>query len=188
MELVRPAAEYWPSMASALSAGWSPNNLRPEAAAETLDRGRTDLAGFIAGLEDRNGREPPVALGDGALPHLRWFQRWLWDGEFCGVISLRWQPGTDELPPNVLGHVGFAVVPWKRGRGYATEALGTMLTEARGIGLRRVQLTCDKTNGPSQRTIMRHGGVLTEEFLQPRFGPHPKLRYVIELRPTPTPP
>ena len=55
----------------------------------------------------------------------------MWDGEFCGSIGFRWQPGTSTLPPYVLGHIGYAVVPWKRGRGYATQALALLLPEAR---------------------------------------------------------
>ena len=41
---------------------------------------------------------------------------------FCGSI-MRWMPGTKEPPVDVLGHVGDAVVPWKKGRGYAKQAL-----------------------------------------------------------------
>jgi predicted acetyltransferase len=40
----------------------------------------------------------------------------MWDGDFAGAINLRWQPGTAELPPHCLGHIGYGVVPWKRGR------------------------------------------------------------------------
>jgi len=35
----------------------------------------------------------------------------MWDGEFCGQIAFRWQPGTEALPPHCLGHVGYSVVP-----------------------------------------------------------------------------
>ena len=58
-------------------------------------------------------------------------RRWLWDGVFCGNILLGWASGTEALPPHGLGHIGYAVVPWKRRRGYATRALGEMLQEAR---------------------------------------------------------
>ena len=44
----------------------------------------------------------------------------MWDGEFCGSIGFRWQPGTTDLPRHVLGHIGYSVVPWKRRLGYAT--------------------------------------------------------------------
>ena len=67
------------------------------------------------------------------VPRLPGFVRWLWDGEFCGQIGFRWQPGTEALPPHCLGHIGYAVVPWKRGKGYATRALAMLLPErARG--------------------------------------------------------
>ena len=63
------------------------------------------------------------------------YRRWLWDGEFCGSIDFRWQPGTTALPPHCLGHIGYGVVPWKQGRGYATRALSLLLPAARAEGL-----------------------------------------------------
>jgi predicted acetyltransferase len=106
----------------------------------------------------------------------------MWDGEFCGHISLRWREGTDALPPYVLGHVGYAVVPRKRGRGYATQALGMVLDEARGIGLGRLEITTDPDNEASRRVIEANGGRLVEEFVNERYGPGIRLRYVIDLR------
>jgi len=53
------------------------------------------------------------------------------DGVFSGAIGFRWQGGTAELPPSVLGHIGFSIVPWKRGNGYAKQALNLMLGEGR---------------------------------------------------------
>ena len=78
----------------------------------------------------------PTARSSSACPG---FNRWIWDGTFCGMIGFRWQRGTSELPPHVLGHIGYTVVPWKQGRGYATQALKLLLPEARarGLGLRR---------------------------------------------------
>jgi len=64
----------------------------------------------------------------------------MWDGEFCGSIGFRWQPGTEVLPPHCLGHIGYAVVPWKKRRGHATRALAAMLPLARAEGLRYVEL------------------------------------------------
>ena len=102
-------------------------------------------------------------------------------GAFTGHIGLRWQPGTDALPDYVLGHIGFAVVPWKRRRGYASQALGMMLPVAREVGLNRVEITTDMDNKASQRVIECNGGELIGEFRNPRFGTRPKLRYVIDL-------
>jgi predicted acetyltransferase len=116
------------------------------------------------------------------VPKLPFISRWMWDGEFCGSISLRWQAGTDELPPFVLGHVGYAVVPWKRGRGHATEALRLTLDEARRVGLGRLQITTDPANQASRRVIERNGGRLVEELVNERYGPEPRLLYFVDLR------
>jgi predicted acetyltransferase len=64
----------------------------------------------------------------------------------------------------VLGHIGYAVVPWKRGRGYATRALALLLPEARKEGLTYVELTTDADNLPSQKVISNNGGVVIERF------------------------
>ena len=83
---------------------------------------------------------------------------------FSGNIKLRWQPGTSALPPVWPGHIGYAVVPWKRGRGYATEALRQVLLVARERGLEHVDLTTDPDNVPSVRVILSNGGILIERF------------------------
>jgi predicted acetyltransferase len=105
----------------------------------------------------------------------------MWDGAFVGTISLRWQAGTNALPEEVLGHIGFAVVPWKRRRGYATAALGMMLAEARYVGLARLEITTDPDNIASRRVIEANGCRLAGEFISPRYGPQSKLLYIIDL-------
>ena len=93
-----------------------------------------------------------------------------------------WQPGATELPPYVLGHIGFSVVPWKRRRGYATRALALILPEARKEGLAYVELTTDLTNVASQRVIEANGGRLVEQFNKPTVhGGAPSLRFRIDL-------
>lgn len=85
--------------------------------------------------------------------------------------------------PHCLGHIGYAVVPWKQRRGHATAALAQMLTVtlAMKLGLAHVTLTTDRDNRPSQRVIEANGGVLQERFIKPAsFGATPGLRYRIE--------
>jgi predicted acetyltransferase len=94
-----------------LERGWSADNLRPAAAREELARIEADARAFVAAMEDREAKGPSVTLPDGSVAkRLPCFRRWLWDGEFCGSISLRWQKGTPALPPNCLGHIGYGGV------------------------------------------------------------------------------
>jgi predicted acetyltransferase len=183
MQLVRPTEHHLPSYVAALERGWSADNLRPEAAEEELARIRTDAQAFIASMEDREGKGPPVTLPDGSVVNrLPGFRRWLWDGEFCGSIGLRWQEGTTELPPHCLGHIGYAVVPWKQGLGYAKAALAQLLPEAKSVGPPFVEITTDPENVASERVILANGGVLVGQFTKPpQFGGTPGLRFRIAL-------
>jgi predicted acetyltransferase len=181
MELVHPAEAHLASYMAALERGWSPDNLRPQAGLEELEEIRRDPAKFVAEQTDPDGRGSPITLpGGDVVPRLPGYHKWMWDGEFCGTIGFRWQPGTTDLPPYCLGHIGYAVVPWKRGNGYATRALGLLLPEARDRGLRFVELTTDEGNLPSQRVIEANGGELYERFTKPAsYGGAPSLRYRI---------
>jgi predicted acetyltransferase len=182
-ELVWPAQAYLSSYVDALDRGWTPDNLRAEAGREELVRIRENANLFLSQQVDREGRGPPIVLPDGkVVPRLPGYTRWMWDGAFCGVIGFRWQPGTTELPPYCLGHIGFSVVPWKRGLGYATRALALLLADVRKEGLPYVELTTDLTNIASQCVIIANGGRVVEHFNKPEgYGGAPSLRFHIPL-------
>lgn len=57
------------------------------------------------------------------------------------------------------GHIGYGKRPLERGKGYAEIQLYLALQEAKKLGLKRVMITCDQTNIPSDRTIRALGGV-----------------------------
>lgn len=137
MELLVPTLPYLDAYTDALRRGWSPDNVRLEAASsEELATIERDAAAFVASLDDREAKGGPVTLPDGSTARrLPGYRRWIWDGEFCGSVNFRWEPGTAALPAHCLGHIGYAVVPWKRERGYATRALALILPEARREGL-----------------------------------------------------
>ncbi len=184
MQLVRPAVEYLASYRAALERGWSLNTMDPAAGRVELERTEADSVAFLAAQDDPEGSGEPITLPDGSVvPRLPGYRRWIWDDDFGGVISVRWQPGTAALPPHVLGHVGYAVVPWKRRRGLATAALRELPPEIRGLGLPYVDLTTDVDNLASQKVITANGGVLVERFTKPAaYGPDsPALRWRIEL-------
>ncbi|HVZ23457.1 MAG TPA: GNAT family N-acetyltransferase [Vicinamibacterales bacterium] len=183
VSLVWPAREYLQSYVAALERGWSPNNLDPDAGREELRRIVEDPDAFLASLVDLEGRGDPIVLPDGSVvKRLPGYRRWIWDGEFCGSIGFRWQPGTEALPPTCLGHIGYAVVPWKRRRGYATAALRETLADAQARGLRYVEVTTRVDNLASQRVVEANGGVLVEEFVAPpSLGSHLERRYRVYL-------
>lgn len=183
VRLVWPSHEHLAGYIAALERGWSPNNLRPEVTQEELLLIRADADGFLKSLVDREAKGPPVTLPDGSkVPRLPGYRRWLWDGEFCGSIGLRWQRGTNALPGYCLGHIGYGVVPWKSGRGYAKEALRSLLPEAASVGLSYVEITTSPDNLASQHVIRANGGVLVEEFVKtPELGGTPELRFRIAL-------
>ena len=168
----------------ALRRGWSPNNDRPEETrTEQLAAIEADGAGFVARLVDREAKGSPITRPDGTqVPRLPGYVLWIWDGEFCGSIGLRWQSRSNELPEYVLGHIGYAVVPWKRRRGYASAALAQMLSHARAEGLDYVYVTTIPENVASQGVIEKNGGVLLERFVRtPHHGGTAGLRYRIDL-------
>ena len=184
MQLVQPSLDRLPSYVAALKRGWSPDNVRGVAASiEELAQIEKDAGAFVERLTDREAKGPPVVLPDGTtVPRLAGFRLWLWDTEFCGSIGFRWRPGTSELPPYVLGHIGYAVVPWKEGLGYAKLALKLMLKHARDEGLEYVEITTDPDNAASRRVIEVNGGVLIERFRKPeQSGSCDGLRFRIAL-------
>jgi len=166
--LVKPSLEHLQSYKEALEKGWSPDTQRKATALDELEKIKQDPKQFVDRLDDMVGRAEPITLPDGStVPRIPGFRRWMWDGEFCGSIGFRWQKGTVDLPPHVLGHIGYTTVPWKEGRGYAKKALGLILNETRDLGLPYVEITTDPDNIASQKVITANGGVLFEKFTKP---------------------
>ncbi len=185
-----PTLELLPVYAAALERGWTPDNVRGLVAnRESLARIAQDPEGFIALTDNRQGGGPLVTLPDGSqVPRVPSLQRWIWDADddgaagFVGLISLRWNFGHAPLPPHVLGHVGYSLVPWQRRRGHGTRALGLLLPLARELGMDHIELTTDPDNEPSQKVITANGGVLLGAFDKgAAYGHSPGLRFRIEL-------
>lgn len=155
ISLVIPSRAYLPGYVAALRAGWSPDNTQ-DLHEEHLVSIRRDADAFLNDLVTVTGT---IRHADGSmterLPNKLF---WIWDGEFCGLVSLRWQTGTDALPDYCPGHLGYTIVPWKRRRGYATAAVAQSLDEARRTGLRRLFVAVDADNAASRRVIEKNGG------------------------------
>lgn len=150
-----------------------------DAHAELAEDGFTFLLGwdgqeweaYLAQLEKERGED--VAPGRVPATFLG-----VYAGErLVGRISIRHE--LNEHLRTVGGHIGYAIRPGERGKGYATAALREALRLCRGLGIEHALVTCDSTNEASRRTIERCGGVLEDEV--PVEGGPSKLRYWIQV-------
>lgn len=86
-------------------------------------------------------------------------------GEIVGRVSIRHE--LNEWLSLVGGHIGYAVRPRSRRRGYATAMLRHSLGVARSAGVDQALLTCDDDNVGSIKTIERCGGTLQDVIRAP---------------------
>jgi predicted acetyltransferase len=113
------------------------------------------FAEFVQAVEDhRRGRN--LAPG--------WVEStWLLadvDGAVAGRSSIRFE--LNDFLRAKGGHIGYAVRPAHRRRGYATEILRQSLIVARAGGVGRALVTCDDDNIGSATVIESNGGVLED--------------------------
>lgn len=79
------------------------------------------------------------------------------DNRLVGLINIRHR--LNDYLSRFGGHIGYAIRPDERGRGYATEQLRLGLLECGKLGIDPVLLTCLEDNAASRRTILKNGGV-----------------------------
>ena len=105
---------------------------------------------------------------------------WLVDGDrFIAKVEVRHRL-TDALRRRG-GHVGYAVRPTIRRRGYGTLALSMVLPRCLDLGLDPILVTCDESNEGSRRIIEANGGVL-QDVVQVGDNMSPTMRFWIDVR------
>lgn len=78
-----------------------------------------------------------------------------------GIIDLRHELN-DFLKD--FGNCGYSVRPSERRKGYATQMLELMVRRAGEAGLSRLQLSVERSNEPSIKTITKNGGRYERSF------------------------
>lgn len=79
------------------------------------------------------------------------------DTKLIGVYSFKFEL-TDYLL-NFGGHIGYAIRPSERRKGYATQILKEGLLLAKNFGFDKVLCVCNEDNIASEKTIIKNGGV-----------------------------
>ena len=78
------------------------------------------------------------------------------------------------------GHIGYSIRPSQRGKGYGTKMLALALEKAKGLGLKRVLITCGDDNIASASVIENNRGKLADK-IQTEQRAELTRRYWIEL-------
>ena len=73
-------------------------------------------------------------------------------------------PGLHAEERRLDGDLAYHIAPDERRKGCGTQLLALALEMLREQGVRRVCLTCRRSNEPSAKIITANGGELTEEF------------------------
>jgi predicted acetyltransferase len=153
LRLVSPCREYALSFAEALREGMETYPW-PE---EKIRQLETD---FDCWLRDKNDLSIPFILSDGS--HVRRVpstELWLVSGpRVLGRINVRHE--LSEFLKTIGGHIGYAVRPSERKKGYATYMLKNAVVVAKNLGIEKALLTCDDSNMASRKVIESAGGVL----------------------------
>jgi predicted acetyltransferase len=138
-------------------------------------RDRNDFPSYVRDLDHWSRGE--------ALP-----PGWVSSSFYVGVVGdtivgrLSFRHSLTKYLLNYGGHIGYAVVPEFRGRGYATAMVQKALPRCAALGLDRVLLTCDADNLASKHIIEKCGGVFESSDTEPN-SLVPKLRYWIRVSP-----
>jgi len=70
------------------------------------------------------------------------------------------------------GHVGYSVVPWKRGAGFAAQAIVQLAPLARRVGLQWIDISMAVSNVASRRTAEKAGATFIRQFNAGPEGDH----------------
>jgi len=133
------------------------NNEKPRPWTLKLDP--SDFSSMLQKLKDfRNG----IGLQENQVEHSTY---WLVDTDkVIGSVNIRHRLNDYFL--RIDGHIGGAIRPSDRGKGYGSMMLSLALDITRNMGMKKVLVTCNKDNKVSEKTIIKKGGVFESEEIE----------------------
>jgi len=162
MKLVFPSVEYKETFLEALEEFRNEKGRRqsPVDGLEKLYAGSKDFEEFVTKLL---GYAEGKFLPEGYVPSSAY---WLVEGNrFIGSVDIR-HSLTEHLR-EIGGHIGYAIRPSEREKGYGNKILELALPKAKELGIIRVRITCDEDNAPSRKIIEKNGGIFDGTALTP---------------------
>jgi predicted acetyltransferase len=140
------------------------------------ERYKPALENFSVYLEQASKYSQGIDLKPGLVPQTEF---WLVDsGKIVASSRLR-----HRLTPALEregGHIGYAVRPSERRKGYGTLILALTLEKAKNSGLKKLLVTCDTENTGSAKIIEKNRGKLAGYVISDKTGKQLS-RYWIEL-------
>ena len=116
-------------------------------------------------LADVRAYMDPATVPEGKVQATQFLSVRESDGRLVGMIQVRHI--LNEYLEKYAGHIGYAVRPSERRKGYGAWMLGAVLPVCRDIGLDKIMVACLDTNPASRKIILSWGGVYDRTVHQP---------------------
>lgn len=173
LKLIKASQEYQKQIVEMLEEWIAYNREHPEANTSPWSIFKNDYHDFEY-YEKHLDVEIPT---EGLVPDSTYFCLDEERNIMVGAINIR-----HELNDYLLkygGHIGDGIRPSERRKGYATKMIALGLEECKKLGIHKVLITCDKTNIGSAKSIIKNGGILENEVVNP--DGNVQQRYWIEV-------
>jgi len=120
-----------------------------------------DQMEFEQWLGHNTNNRQKSTVNSGWVPATTFFAVRKRDQKIVGMIDIRHNL-ENEFLAQYGGHMGFAILPSERKKGYATEILKMGIEYAKSLNIDKLMIACFSDNLPSIRTILKCGGILSE--------------------------
>lgn len=119
-----------------------------------------DYDGYKVKLTKEDNSSKGIGLKPGYVPQTIF---WAYaDNKPIGLVKIRHYL-TDALREHG-GHIGYALIPEERGKGYGKELLRLGIEQAKKLGIEEVLATCKVANIPSRKVIEANGGKVDRQY------------------------